>query len=121
MFLTGMESRDGSRVDYRRPERGARRKGRREREQSHRAVAALRLPWDADHLYFTVREPFPTKTTGASLVFGRVSVEKPLLIESHMPERGVIFSDGIEADFVEFNSGSRVEITVAERKGVLVV
>lgn len=85
------------------------------------AVAAMRLPWDADHLYFTVREPFPTKTTGASLVFGRVSGEKPLLIESHMPERGVIFSDGIEADFVEFNSGSRVKIAVAERKGVLVV
>ena len=92
-----------------------------EREQSYRAVAAMRVPWDADHLYFTVREPFPTKTTGASLVFGRVSVEKPLLIESHMPERGVIFSDGIEADFVEFNSGSRVKITVAERKGILVV
>ncbi len=29
--------------------------------------------WDADYLYFTVREPFPTKKTGASLVFGRVT------------------------------------------------
>lgn len=90
-------------------------------QASNQSDAPVRLPWDADHLFFTVREPFPSKTTGASLVFGRVSREKPLLIESHMPERGVIFSDGVEADFLEFNSGSRVEITVAERKGSLVV
>ena len=82
---------------------------------------SVRFPWDADHLCFTVREPFPSKTTGASVVFGQVSSDAPLLIESHMPERGVIFSDGIEADFLEFNSGTKVQITVAERKGVLVV
>src|SRR5262249_9673577 len=28
------------------------------------------FPWDANYLYYTVREPFPTRTTGASLVFG---------------------------------------------------
>ncbi|MBS0632167.1 MAG: sugar kinase [Verrucomicrobia bacterium] len=81
----------------------------------------IRFPWDAGHLFFTVREPFPSKTTGVSLVFGRVSPDHPLRIESHMPERGVIFSDGIEADFLEFNSGAKVEISVAERKGILVV
>lgn len=43
--------------------------------------------WDADYLYFIVREPFPTRTTGTSVVFGR------------MPENGVIFTDGIEKDF----------------------
>jgi hypothetical protein len=37
-----------------------------------------------------------------------------------MPERGVIFSDGIEADFLEFNSGSKATISVAERQGRLV-
>ena len=76
--------------------------------------------WDADYLFYTVREPFPTKTTGASLVFGRVTSETPLILESRMAENGVIFSDGIEKDYLEFNSGTRVEIGVAERKGVLV-
>jgi NAD kinase len=77
--------------------------------------------WDADYLFFTVREPFPTKRTGASLVFGRVTPQQPLAIESQMSEAGVIFSDGIEADFLEFNSGTRATIGIAERKGVLVV
>jgi NAD kinase len=81
----------------------------------------VRFPWDARHLLFTVREPFPSKTTKASLVFGRVSMDTPLQIESHMPERGVIFSDGVEADFLEFNSGIRASITIAERQGRLVV
>jgi len=79
------------------------------------------FPWDSDQLFFTVREPFPTNTTGASLVFGPVTRDAPLIVESQMPEHGVIFSDGIEKDFLEFNSGSKAVITVAERKGVLVV
>jgi predicted acyltransferase len=37
-----------------------------------------------------------------------------------MPEHGVIFSDGIEQDFVEFNSGTKAVIGISERKGVLV-
>jgi hypothetical protein len=77
--------------------------------------------WDARHLFFTVREPFPTRATGASLLFGRLTPEQPLIIESQMSENGVIFSDGIEADFLEFNSGTRATITVAERSGCLVV
>jgi NAD kinase len=76
--------------------------------------------WDANYLFYTVREPFPTKTTGASLVFGRVTAETPLILESRMAENGVIFSDGIEKDFLEFNSGTQAVIGVAERKGVLV-
>ncbi len=69
---------------------------------------------------YTVREPFPTKVTGASLVFGRVTSETPLILESRMAENGVIFSDGIENDFLEFNSGTQAVIGIAERKGVLV-
>lgn len=38
-----------------------------------------------------------------------------------MPEHGVIFSDGIEADYLEFNSGSVAELGMAEKKGILVV
>jgi len=79
-----------------------------------------RFPWNADHLYFTVREPFPSKTTGTALVFGRIGASGSLQIDSLMPERGVIFSDGIEADFLEFNSGSKATIGLAERQGRLV-
>jgi len=76
--------------------------------------------WDANYLFYTVREPFPTRTTGASLVFGRVTPETPLILESRMAENGVIFSDGIEKDFLEFNSGTQAVIGIGERKGVLV-
>jgi NAD kinase len=80
-----------------------------------------KLSWDTPYLVFTVREPFPSQTTTTQLVFGRVNDETPLVIESHMPERGVIFSDGFESDFLEFNSGARAEIQVANRQGMLVV
>jgi hypothetical protein len=76
--------------------------------------------WDANYLFYTVREPFPTKTTGASLVFGRVTPETPLILESRMAENGVIFSDGIEKDFLEFTSGTQAVIGIAERKGLLI-
>jgi len=77
--------------------------------------------WDVPFLQFFVREPFPSRTTGASLVVGRVTPAQPLAIVSEMPEHGVIFSDGMEADFLEFNAGIRAEIGLAEQQGVLVV
>ena len=43
------------------------------------------------------------------------------MLISQMAENGVIFSDGIEKDFIEFNSGTKALVTVAERKGILVV
>src|SRR4030095_14913892 len=76
---------------------------------------------DARYLFFTVREPFPTRTTGATLLFGRVTEQQPLILESQMGENGVIFSDGIETDFLDFNSGTRATITLAEKRGTLVV
>ena len=81
----------------------------------------MSFPWEARHLYFTVREPFPSNTTAAALVFGKVTPQQPLVIESQMGENGVIFSDGIEQDFIEFNSGTKATITLAKRKGRLVV
>ena len=38
-----------------------------------------------------------------------------------MPENGVIFSDGVEADRLDFNPGTEAQIGVAERQGRLVV
>jgi NAD kinase len=79
------------------------------------------FPWESDYLYFTVREPFPSKTSEASLVFGRVTKREPLTLLSQMPENGVIFSDGVEADRLEFNSGSQAVVDVADKKGHLVI
>ncbi|MBB2682687.1 sugar kinase (plasmid) [Rhizobium sophoriradicis] len=81
----------------------------------------MSFAWDADFLRYFVREPFPSRTTGATIVAGLVSNTRPLTIVSEMPEHGVIFSDGIEADFLEFNAGTRAVVTVAERQGSLVV
>jgi len=78
------------------------------------------FPWDADHLHFTVREPFPSRTTQTGLVFGKVTRKQPLRLVSQMAGHGVIFSDGIEADYLEFNSGMTAVIDVAERNGCLV-
>jgi NAD kinase len=79
------------------------------------------VPWDADYLQFAVREPFPSKTSQAGIAFGAIRRGQALVLRSLMPENGVIFSDGIEADFLEFNSGTEARIAVAERRGRLVV
>jgi NAD kinase len=78
-------------------------------------------PWDDGELQFAVREPFPSKTSQINLVFGRLARDERLRVRSLMPENGVIFSDGIEADRLEFNSGAEAQISVAERQGRLVV
>jgi NAD kinase len=78
------------------------------------------ISWDANYLIYSVREPFITQTTKADLVFGKVQAGKPLLITSLMPENGVIFSDGIESDFLSFTSGFQANISIAEKKGYLV-
>lgn len=86
-------------------------------------ITALRekgFAWDADHLYFTVREPFPSRASEAGLVFGRVTRSTPLRIVSQMTGYGVIFSDGIEADFLQFDAGMEAVIDVADREGALV-
>ncbi|UWG96543.1 sugar kinase [Dehalobacter sp. DCM] len=77
--------------------------------------------WNQEYLYYSVREPFPSRTSQANLVFGKITRESPLKIRSQMPENGVIFSDGIESDFIQFNSGVEATVTVAEKKGRLVV
>lgn len=79
------------------------------------------FPWEAPNLYFTVREPFPSRGSQASLIFGSIGTGETLTLTSQMPDYGVVFSDGVEADALEFNSGMRAEIGVAKRTGTLVV
>jgi NAD kinase len=88
-------------------------------------VAAVRqrygFDWAADYLVFSVREPFISKASQAGLVFGQVAAGEELVVTSQMPQHGVIFSDGVEADFLEFNSGRIARIGVADRKVLLVM
>jgi len=54
-------------------------------------------------------------------VFGKITTEQPLLLVSHLPEQGVIFSDGIESDFIAFNAGVQVTLSLADKRGYLVM
>jgi hypothetical protein len=54
-------------------------------------------------------------------VAGVLSGGEELILESHIPDQGIIFSDGLEADYLAFNSGAIARIRVAERKTRLVV
>ncbi|MEP6738978.1 MAG: sugar kinase [Caldimonas sp.] len=78
------------------------------------------LPWDADRLIFAVREPFPTRNSQATLVYGAVTALAPLRLRSCMPDHGVIFSDGMEADFLRFTAGVEATISIASARGQLV-
>lgn len=77
--------------------------------------------WDADYLQLAVREPFPSRTSSTELVYGTVTCETKLVVRSLMPEGGVIFSDGIEADYLAFSTGTTAEIAIAKSKGQLVL
>ena len=80
-----------------------------------------RLPWDSEELVYSVREPFPSRATQASIVHGIVGRKSPLRVTSQMPANGIIFSDGIESDYLEFNSGAELTIETAARKANLIL
>lgn len=73
-----------------------------------------------DELFFAVREPFKSMRTQTDITSGIIK-KNPLKIESLMPANGVIFSDGIEADFLSFNSGAVAEIGIAKETACLVM
>lgn len=76
----------------------------------------------SDHeLQFVVREPFQSQRTGIDITVGRIHPRTSLNISSLMPNRGVIFSDGIIADRLMFNAGSIATIGLAKEKARLVL
>jgi hypothetical protein len=81
----------------------------------------LRLDWEDPRLLFAVREPFQSRHSQAGLVAGLVQPDEPLALQSRMPSGGVIFSDGMEQDYLEFNAGASVEIRTAAQQAVLVL
>jgi hypothetical protein len=62
------------------------------------------------------RRTFPSRTPQVNLVYGELTKSERLSVRSLMPENGVIFSDGIEADRLAFNSGTEAQITIADRR-----
>ena len=81
---------------------------------------ALPVPTER-RLTYMVREPWPSIATGAELDFGFLHEGEELELISELEEGGVIFGDGIEGDFLEFNEGHTVKITLAKRTLNLVV
>jgi hypothetical protein len=78
------------------------------------------LPWDDPRLAWVVREPFRSKQSATTLVAGFLEKGAEIVVESLMPSRGVIFSDGIESDFLEFNSSAIVRIRRSQQHARLV-
>lgn len=77
--------------------------------------------WDSRELIFQVREPYPGRATQAEIVYGSVNEEKDLTLVSGMAEGGVVFSDGIIDDTIDFNAGMELKISVAQRCGRLIM
>ncbi len=74
-----------------------------------------------DQLFFAVREPFKSVKTQTNIVAGFIHQQAELTIESFMPSNGVIFSDGMETDFLSFNSGAIARIGIAKETATLVL
>lgn len=70
-------------------------------------------------LLFAVREPFKSIRTQTEMTAGIIR-NNTLTIESFMPNNGIIFSDGIEKDFLNFNSGSIATIGIAKETANIV-
>ena len=85
-----------------------------------RPGTAVRIGWEDPRLLFVVREPFMSRHSQASIVMGLLSPGQELSLQSLMPSGGVIFSDGMESDFLNFNSGSSAKVHAAAQRARLV-
>ena len=80
-----------------------------------------RIAWEDPRLVYMVREPYASKATRARIVAGMIAPGTTLTIESRMPTGGVIFSDGVERDALDFNSGALATIGAASHRTQIVV
>lgn len=78
------------------------------------------IKWNEKKLSFVVREPFASVSTQTGIVFGCIADEDQLCVTSNMTAGGVIFSDGMEEDRIEFQSGNEAVIGIADKMGRLV-
>ncbi len=89
-------------------------------EPKSKPIIRRPMVWEDPRLVWAVREPFVSRTSQAGLVCGMIEAGAQIEIESMTPENGVIFSDGIEADSLEFNAGTIATIGAARQKAHLV-
>lgn len=87
-----------------------------EKQRAFNFKEKYRFDPEASELRFSVREPFISNTSHAELIYGRILERDSLEIISRMPQRGILFSDGMESDFIKFDSGMRASISIAKRK-----
>jgi NAD kinase len=80
-----------------------------------------KMRWEDPRLAFVVREPFISRHSAANLISGFVTTGQQLVVESRMPSGGVIFSDGVEEDFLAFSAGATAHIGPAAQRARLVV
>jgi NAD kinase len=83
-------------------------------------VKPVRMAWEDRRLLYVVREPFMSRHSQAGIVAGMIESGQELVLESLMPSGGAIFSDGMEADFLQFNSGATARVHAAETRARLV-
>ncbi len=74
-----------------------------------------------NELLFAIREPFQSVRTQIGITSGIIKNQNNLTIESLMPTSGVIFSDGVESDFLRFNSGAIATIGIAKETAKIVI
>lgn len=79
------------------------------------------MDWEDRRLVFVVREPFASQVSQTRLVAGFLEDGEELILESQMPEQGIIFSDGMEQDFLEFNSGATARVSISPKTTGLIV
>lgn len=73
------------------------------------------FPREARQLLYLVREPFASRATGTTIVFGRLGEGEKLEIVSEMADGGCISVDGVVEDLISFPTGTRATFTVSDR------
>lgn len=84
-------------------------------------IEQIKMEWDDRKLAFIVREPFYSNWSSTDLVAGLIEEGEELTLKSFMPDGGIIFSDGMTKDYIEFNSGAEAKITLSEKSTDLVI
>ena len=77
---------------------------------------AIDIRPDEAAAFFLVREPWPSRATGATINAGRLTAKDQVLIVSRMNEGGVVFADGIEGDRLDFAWGRTLRVTIAQQQ-----
>lgn len=81
----------------------------------------MQLAWEDPRLVYVVREPFVSRHSQASVIAGVVKPGETLTLESRMPVGGVVFSDGVPTDALDFNAGAIATIGAAAHRTRIVV